>query len=238
MSIKLTDSQLVMLSKAAQREDRCLVALPTLKGGAAEKVAHKLIASRLVKKVKAKAGTAVWRREAGTGQAYALKLTAEGVKAATVDKSSAPEPAGDEGGSANRVGQEPTLSSESVLQRSPSGSTERDPAGASAPHGGSKLMQVVELLQRNRGATLDELMAATGWLAHTTRAALTGLRKRGYAVALDRSDNERGSFYRVKADPSLSDGAPAARLGEDAANSRTARKPSRRRSKPGARRAA
>jgi hypothetical protein len=25
-------------------------------------------------------------------------------------------------------------------------------------------------------------MAATGWLAHTTRAALTGLRKRGYAV--------------------------------------------------------
>ena len=40
-------------------------------------------------------------------------------------------------------------------------------------------------------------MVATGWLAHTTRAALTGLRKRGYAVAIDRSDDKRGSFYRI-----------------------------------------
>jgi hypothetical protein len=38
MSIKLTDTQLVMLSAAAQREDRCLVALPKLKAGAALKV--------------------------------------------------------------------------------------------------------------------------------------------------------------------------------------------------------
>ena len=34
MSIKLTYSQLVMLSEAAQREDRCLIATPALKGGA------------------------------------------------------------------------------------------------------------------------------------------------------------------------------------------------------------
>jgi site-specific DNA recombinase len=36
------------------------------------------------------------------------------------------------------------------------------------------------LLQRDCGATLEELIAATDWLPHTTRAALTGLRKRGY----------------------------------------------------------
>jgi hypothetical protein len=36
MSIKLTDTQLVMLSAAAEREDRCLVASPRLKGGGAE----------------------------------------------------------------------------------------------------------------------------------------------------------------------------------------------------------
>ncbi len=60
-------------------------------------------------------------------------------------------------------------------------------------------MQVIELLQRDHGATVDELIAATGWLAHTTRAALTGLRKRGYAVAIDRSDDKRGSFYRIPA---------------------------------------
>jgi hypothetical protein len=43
------------------------------------------------------------------------------------------------------------------------------------------------------------LIAATSWLAHTTRAALTGLRKRGYAVGIDRSDDKRGSFYRISA---------------------------------------
>ena len=54
-------------------------------------------------------------------------------------------------------------------------------------------------LERDRGATIEELIAATGWLAHTSRAALTGLRKRGYAVAIDRSDDKRGSFYRILA---------------------------------------
>ena len=43
MSIKLTDTQIVMLSAAAQRDDRCLVAPRNLKGGAAQKVAAKLI---------------------------------------------------------------------------------------------------------------------------------------------------------------------------------------------------
>jgi Protein of unknown function (DUF3489) len=38
------------------------------------------------------------------------------------------------------------------------------------------------LLQRNDGATLEEVIAATGWLPHTTRAAFTGLRKRGCAI--------------------------------------------------------
>ena len=58
--------------------------------------------------------------------------------------------------------------------------------------------QVIELLQRGDGATLAELVAATGWLPHTTRAALTGLRKRGYAVGIDRADKVRGSVYRIE----------------------------------------
>jgi hypothetical protein len=39
-----------------------------------------------------------------------------------------------------------------------------------------------------------------GWMPHTTRAVLTGLRKRGYALTLDRSDAERGSAYRIVLD--------------------------------------
>jgi hypothetical protein len=41
----------------------------------------------------------------------------------------------------------------------------------------SKAGTVLTLLRRTEGATLDELVAATGWLPHTTRAALTGLKK-------------------------------------------------------------
>src|SRR5271166_2188930 len=35
-------------------------------------------------------------------------------------------------------------------------------------------------------------------LPHTMRAALTGLRKRGYAVGIDRADKARGSVYRIE----------------------------------------
>ena len=41
MSIKLTDTQLVLLGAAAQRKDLCLVARPTLKGATAQKVARR-----------------------------------------------------------------------------------------------------------------------------------------------------------------------------------------------------
>jgi hypothetical protein len=107
---------------------------------------------------------------------------------------------------------------------------EPGPIGPSALRGGSKLARVIALLERDRGATIAELIAATGWLAHTTRAALTGLRKRGYAVAIDRSDDKRGSFYRI----------PAGETGlvEGLANSETARRKEQGRSEPQAHQAA
>ena len=107
---------------------------------------------------------------------------------------------------------------------------EPGPAGPSAPRGGSKLAQVIELLERDHGATIEELIAATGWLAHTTRAALTGLRKRGYIVTIDRSDDKRGSFYRI------AEGETG--LVEGPANAETARRKERGRSEPQAHRAA
>ncbi len=76
MSIKLSDTQLAMMRAAAQRDDRCLTPSPTLKDGAAQKVAAKLIAAKLVREIKAKAGTPVWRRDGEGGQPLALKLTA------------------------------------------------------------------------------------------------------------------------------------------------------------------
>jgi hypothetical protein len=66
------------------------------------------------------------------------------------------------------------------------------------PRRGTKIAGVIELLQGNDGVTLAELVANTGWLPHTARAALTGLRKRGYAVVIDRDNKARGSVYRIE----------------------------------------
>ena len=46
----------------------------------------------------------------------------------------------------------------------------------------TKSAAVIVLLQRTQGATLAELIAATDWLPHTSRAALTGIRKKGQAI--------------------------------------------------------
>ena len=55
-------------------------------------------------------------------------------------------------------------------------------------------------MSRRSGATLDDLVAATGWLPHTTRAALTGLRKKGYAV--EKAKRATGATaYHVTGEP-------------------------------------
>jgi hypothetical protein len=59
---------------------------------------------------------------------------------------------------------------------------------AASPAVPSKTATVIALLQRESGATLGDLVAATGWLPHTTRAALTGLRKKGHAIAKTKAD--------------------------------------------------
>ena len=53
----------------------------------------------------------------------------------------------------------------------------------------SKTGRVIALLQRPEGATLEEMVAATGWLPHTTRAALTGLRKKRHSITRDKRDD-------------------------------------------------
>src|ERR1700760_2716520 len=200
MSIKLTDTQLVLLSAAAQRKDLCLVAPPTLKGATAQKVASKLISAGFVKEVKAKASDPIWRRDEESGASYALKLTAAGAKAIVVDDAAEPEDAGEEGDSLANRDQAAIPSKLDAKDARPSEEAmEPGPIRPSAPRGGSKLARVIGLLERDHGATIAELIGATGGLAHTARAALTGLRKRGYAVAIDRSDDNRGSFYRIPA---------------------------------------
>jgi hypothetical protein len=67
----------------------------------------------------------------------------------------------------------------------------------SKPKPPSKADQLAALVVRDEGATLDQMVAALGWLPHTTRAALTGLRKKGFAITSDKVDGVR--TYRAVA---------------------------------------
>jgi hypothetical protein len=64
-----------------------------------------------------------------------------------------------------------------------------------APARASKTSSVLALLQRDDGATMTELIETTGWLPHTTRAALTGLRKKGHAIERGKRDSD--TCYRI-----------------------------------------
>ena len=74
-----------------------------------------------------------------------------------------------------------------------------------ANQGGTKQARIVALLERDTGATLDELVAATGWLPHTTRAALTGLRNKGFVF--DKSKSQDGTMvYHISSAPAAGPG--------------------------------
>jgi DNA-binding MarR family transcriptional regulator len=60
----------------------------------------------------------------------------------------------------------------------------------------AKAAQVLAMLGRPEGSTLGQLLAATGWQPHTSRAALTSLRKKGHVITSEKpSGGER--IYRI-----------------------------------------
>ena len=63
---------------------------------------------------------------------------------------------------------------------------------------GTRQAQLVALLQRKSGASIAQIIQRLGWQAHTARAALTGLRKRGYAVERITKDG-KASQYHIRA---------------------------------------
>ena len=69
------------------------------------------------------------------------------------------------------------------------------PRAAVIPAPTSKIASVIALLEREQGASLAEMVEATGWLPHTTRAALTGIKKKGHVIAKDKRDGV--TCYRI-----------------------------------------
>jgi DNA-binding IclR family transcriptional regulator len=64
----------------------------------------------------------------------------------------------------------------------------------------TKKDQLLALLRRPGGASLNDMTAATGWLPHTARAMLTGFRKKGFSLTKDKVDGE--TRYSITAEPS------------------------------------
>src|SRR5215208_230274 len=166
---KLNDTQLVILSSASQREDG-LAALPEAVRAASGKAAViRLTKLGFLKQVRVKRDQPHWLTDE-QGRRIGLKITNAGSAAIGV---------GDDGKGEEEPAPEPKRRGD-------------------APRGGSKRAQIIALMQGATGATLNDMVGATGWLPHTTRAALTGLRHKGYAITKSRNA-EAKTVYRIDA---------------------------------------
>ncbi|MHA6724034.1 DUF3489 domain-containing protein [Sphingomonas sp. RS2018] len=161
---RLTDTQTIILSSAAQRDGGSVYPLPatiTTSGARLTKALTTLIDRGFLVERETEQAAETYRADGDVR--YGMYVTQAGLTAIGID-------AGDDG------------PRESVA-----------PAPAAPPVATSRVTKastVLPLLQRDGGATLAELIEATGWLPHTTRAALTGLRKKGHAVVRGTRDEQ------------------------------------------------
>jgi Protein of unknown function (DUF3489) len=197
---KLTDTQLIILSNAAARDDGIAVVPLKMNKSAASKVGASLTARKLMRELRSKPGMPVWRQDEN-GRSISLMITRAGRDAIGVDEGKK---------EATQASRSDTKSgSRSPPHRkgddSKSSAWNPRPPNAILPRAGSKQALVTEMLSANGGATIDALVKAAGWLPQTTRAALTGLRKRGLSIQRSREVGE-ASMYRI-ASPAASNQA-------------------------------
>lgn len=74
----------------------------------------------------------------------------------------------------------------------------------------------VKLLSRTKGATVEEMMAETGWQPHSVRAYLSGLRKKGHALV---REQRKGGAHAYRIGGAATDAASAVQVTEATANS-------------------
>src|SRR5215207_4845605 len=144
---KLTDLQLLILSKASQRDDHAIELPPNLKGGAAAKVSKKLIDTDLVQEVAAKPGMPVWRHD-DESRSFALIITRAAFEALGIepDGSAHTSPAV-RSADKSRVGRRSKRTRPRLHSNAKAPAQKRSGTEA-APRSGTKQALIVTLLQR------------------------------------------------------------------------------------------
>jgi hypothetical protein len=188
----LSDTQLIVMSAAAQRDNHLALPLPpNLKGGAAHKVIRPLIAKGLLEEVEAnrKSGDPIWR-DTGDGHGVTLVITAAGLAALGLEPEPKTEITAESDASSEAAGANTEVETPPTTAKAPRERKTRD---------GTKQAAMIAMLQRPEGATLDELVAATGWQSHTVRGAMAGALKKklGLTIASEKSET-RGRVYKLR----------------------------------------
>jgi hypothetical protein len=64
---------------------------------------------------------------------------------------------------------------------------------------GSKLDKILTLLRRPAGATVEQMVTATGWQAHSVRGAISGALKKKLGLAIESTKQDGRRVYRIAA---------------------------------------
>ena len=168
---KLSDTQLVILSAAAQRADHSLLPLPqslTVKGAALGKVIETLCKRKLAEESRTIDGAAEWRRDED-GRPLGLFITTSGLLALGGDEGERTTPAQT---AANMPRQRKTAAARprrKAQKASPTSSKRR----AAPPQ--TKQDLVIEMLRRKPGASIKDIIAKTDWQPHSVRGFLSAV---------------------------------------------------------------
>lgn len=195
---KLTDAQRVILAAAAARESGLVLPLPASLGnnrGTLGVILKSLLSRDLVTERPILPDEELWRDTAELGRTT-LVISTDGLKAIGIDPIEHVVHQSDGGLLVDET-------RETAITGRLGGSVEPVKIAAAAsglPKESTKLGALIAALRRPEGATIAELMAATGWQGHSVRGAISGnlKKKLKLEVVSDMLDG-RGRVYRIPA---------------------------------------